>query len=136
MDAGAAPGYSFNGVVMNITKLIKRENVKWFALAYDDKTHVLTKYPFHDDDENILTPYCLFDREIMSDIEADKIPTGHVLDYSGPPSAYSKTPIRALKDRTVKMGIIVCKKVHYSFQNMCILDAWNSTLITWRLRSS
>ena len=40
----------------------------------------------------------------MSDIQADKYPTGHVLDYFGVPSAYSRTPIRALKDRTVKLG--------------------------------
>lgn len=131
----AAPGYSFDGVVMNISKLIKRENVNWFVLAWDAKTERMTKYPFHEDDENILEPYCIFKKEVMSDIQADKYPTGHVLDYFGVPSAYSRTPIRALKDRTVKLGIIVRnQRVRYSSQNMCVLDAWNSTLVTWRLR--
>ena len=33
------------------------------------------------------------------------------------------------------MGIIVRnQRVHYSFQNMCILDAHGTVLITWRLR--
>ena len=61
-SATEAAGYSFDGVVMNISKLIKRENVKWFVLAWDAKTERMTKYPFHEDDENILEPYCVFKR--------------------------------------------------------------------------
>jgi hypothetical protein len=133
----AAEGYSFKGVVMNITKLINREGTHWFALAWDAKSSRMMKYPFHEDDTNTVQPYCLFPRGLISDIEADKYPTGPTIDYFGAPSSYSKIPIRALKDKTVAMGIIVRnKKVEYSSQNMCVLDAFNATLVSWRLRDA
>lgn len=129
------PHYSFDGMLMNITKVINREGSRWFVVAWNTEKKQLFKYPFREDDTNVHTPYCLFEHGMASDKEADSYPTGPRLDYFGAPEGYSRRPIRALRDRTVALGIIVRnQKVHYSMQNMCILDAFNSTLVTWRLR--
>ena len=129
------PNYSFNGILMNITSVINREGSKWYVVAWNEEKKQLYKYPFREDDTNVHTPYCLFEHRLASDKEADSYPIGPQLDYFGAPEGYSRLPIRALRDKTVALGIIVRnQKVHYSMQNMCILDVFNSTLVTWRLR--
>ena len=129
------PHHSFNGILMNISKLINQEGTKWYVVAWNKEKERLFKYPFREDDLNVHTPYCLFEHGLASNEEANSYPTGPLLDYFGAPEGYSRLPIRALRDKTVALGVIVRnQRVHYSMQNMCILDAFNSTLVTWRLR--
>ena len=120
------PHYSFDGILMNITSVINREGSKWFVVAWNKEKQQLFKYPFREDDTNVHTPYCLFEHRIVSDKEANSYPTGPQLDYFGAPEGYSRQPIRALRDKTATLGIIVRnQQVHYSMQNMCILDAFS-----------
>lgn len=140
--------YSFqDSILLNYSAIWWRERTSYFAVVYNDKLQRLERRPFRDgateqrqgdigyDELFSVKRYCLHPVKAISDKEADKLPLGKPMDKFGPTTEYDNTPLHILANKTALTGIVHSHyKFSFSFQNAAMVDIWNTTLVTWRLR--